>query len=114
MIVATGAWPIDVDRELDPRTDFAAVYEAHYQSVYRAVRGVSLNPHLAEDVTQDAFLKAYRARGRYRPDSRLESWPRTIAVREALSRDRWQNVQPRLLRRVRQREEQPASPPSLP
>lgn len=114
MILATGAWVIDTDRELDPRTDFGAVYEAHYQSVYRAVRGIALDAELAEDVTQDAFLKAYRARGRYRPDGRLEAWLSTIAVREALSRVRWLALQRRLVRLVSVREGEPAPPPSLP
>jgi DNA-directed RNA polymerase specialized sigma24 family protein len=83
--------------ELDPRDDFAAVYERHYQAVFRAVRGVVLDPDVAEDVTQDAFLKAYRARGRYRPTGRVEAWLCTIAVREAISRLRWAAVQRRLL-----------------
>jgi RNA polymerase sigma-70 factor (ECF subfamily) len=83
--------------ELDPRVDFAAVYEAHYPAVYRAVRGVVLDPHLAEDVTQDAFVKAYRARDRFRPTGRVEAWLCTIAVREAISRMRWAAFQRRLL-----------------
>jgi RNA polymerase sigma-70 factor (ECF subfamily) len=87
--------PADV--ELDPGEDFGAVYERHYPAVYRAVRGVVLDPDVAEDVTQDAFLKAYRARGRYRPTGRVEAWLCTIAVREAISRLRWAAVQRRLL-----------------
>src|SRR5215472_4837966 len=82
--------------DLDPRSDFAAVYEAHYPAVYRAVRGVVLDPALAEDVTQDAFLKAYRARARFRPTGRVEAWLCTIAVREAISRLRWRAFQRRL------------------
>lgn len=114
MMLATGAWAIGGDLELDPRADFAAVYEAHYQSVYRAVRGIALDADMAEDVTQDAFLKAYRARGRYRPEGRLEAWLSTIAVREALSRVRWLALQGRLIRLVGRRESEPAPPPSLP
>jgi RNA polymerase sigma-70 factor (ECF subfamily) len=114
VILASGAWTIESDRELDPRTDFAAVYETHYQSVYRAVRGIALDADLAEDVTQDAFLKAYRARGRYRPDGRLEAWLSTIAVREALSRVRWLALQRRLVRLVSLREGEPTPPSSLP
>jgi RNA polymerase sigma-70 factor (ECF subfamily) len=83
--------------EPDPRSDFAAVYEAHYRAVYRAVRGVVLDPELAEDVTQDAFLKAYRARQRYRPTGSVEAWLCTIGVREAISRQRWSALQRRLL-----------------
>jgi len=84
-------------RELDPRDDFGAVYEAHYDAVYRAARGVLLDPHVAEDVTQDAFLKAYRARHRYQPNGRVEAWLCTIAVREAISRLRWGTLQRRML-----------------
>lgn len=83
--------------EPDPRDDFAAVYEAYYGAVYRAVRGVVLDGGLAEDVTQDAFLKAYRARERYQPTGRVEAWLCTIGVREAISRLRWTALQRRLL-----------------
>src|SRR5215831_20502848 len=83
--------------ELDPREDFAAVYEAHYQTVYRAVRGVVLDPDVAEDVTQDAFLEAYRARHRFEPSGRVEAWLCTIAVREAISRLRRRALQRRVL-----------------
>lgn len=83
--------------ELDPREDFTAVYETHYPAVYRAVRGVVLDPDLAEDVTQDAFLKAFRARHRFQPTGRVEAWLCTIAVREAISRLRWTALQRRLL-----------------
>jgi|SRR5215831_13074753 len=83
--------------ELDPREDFAGVYEACYPAVYRAARGVVLDPAVAEDVTQDVFLKAFRARDRFRPTGRVEAWLCTIAVREAISRLRWTALQRRLL-----------------
>ena len=87
--------------EIDPRDDFAGVYESHYPAVFRAVRGVVLDRDVAEDVTQDAFLKAYRARHRYRPTGRVEAWLCTIAVREAISRLRWTSLQRRLLEAAR-------------
>jgi RNA polymerase sigma-70 factor, ECF subfamily len=114
MMLAMGAWAIGVDGELDPRADFAGVYETYYQSVYRAVRGISLDHDLAEDITQDAFLKAYRARARYRPSGRLEAWLCTIAVREALSRVRWLKLQRRLVSLVSLRQTEPGPPPALP
>ena len=73
------------------------MYEVHYPAVYRAVRGVVLDPDVAEDVTQDAFLKAYRARHRFQPTGRVEAWLCTIAVREAISRLRRAALQRRLL-----------------
>jgi RNA polymerase sigma-70 factor, ECF subfamily len=98
---------------LDPARDFAAVYEACYQVVYRTVRGVVLDPQVAEDVTQDAFLKAYRARDRYQPTGRVEAWLCTIAAREAISRLRWATLQRRLLDRGRRQAEESAPPTGL-
>ena len=77
--------------------DFDAIYEAYYQPVYRAVRAIVLDAALAEDVTQNAFLKAYRHRARYRPTGSLGGWLHKIGVREAISALRWRNVQDRLL-----------------
>ena len=99
--------------DLDPGRDFAAVYEACYQVVYRAVRGVVLDPYVAEDVTQDAFIKAYRARYRYRPTGRVEAWLCTIAVREAISRLRWAKLQRRLLDRGKRHAEEAVVPAGL-
>jgi RNA polymerase sigma-70 factor (ECF subfamily) len=95
--VAAGAPAPARATELDPSVDFAAVYEAHYQAVFRVVRGVVLDPGVAEDVTQDAFLKAYRARSRFKPTGKVEAWLCTIAVREAISRLRWRAFQRRLV-----------------
>lgn len=99
--------------QTDPRDDFAAVYEAHYLTVYRAVRGVVLDPALAEDVTQDAFLKAYRARHRYQPTGRVEAWLCTIAVREAITRLRWSGLQKRLLTLYTREVKEPRSPDDM-
>jgi RNA polymerase sigma-70 factor (ECF subfamily) len=98
---------------LDPARDFGAVYETHYPVVYRAVRAIVLDPDTAEDITQDAFVKAYRARHRYRPDGRLEGWLCTIATREAISRLRWSRVQARLLELMGRRTEVAALPSPL-
>ena len=95
---------------LDPRYDFGAVYEVHYQMVFRTVRGVVLDSDLAEDITQDAFLKAYQARGRYRPTGRVEAWLCTIAVRQAISRLRWSALQKRVFA-ARVRDIEAAGPP---
>jgi RNA polymerase sigma-70 factor (ECF subfamily) len=77
----------DID-DIDLTVDFAGAYEQHYQAVYRAARSITLDAALAEDVTQDAFLKAFRNRDRYKPRGRLQQWLCTIAVREAISRMR--------------------------
>ncbi len=77
--------------------DFDAVYSTYYQDVFRTARSVVLDASLAEDVTQDAFVKAYRSRGSYRPTSSVGAWLHTIVLREALSKLRWLKLQQRLL-----------------
>jgi RNA polymerase sigma-70 factor, ECF subfamily len=49
-----------------------------------AARRVTGDPALAEDATQEAFLRAFRALGRFRPEASFRAWLRTIAVRCAI------------------------------
>jgi RNA polymerase sigma-70 factor (ECF subfamily) len=84
-------------RAAESLDDFDAVYEAYYQQVYRAVRAIVLDPGLAEDVTQNTFLKAYRHRDRYKPTGSLGGWLHRIAVREAITILRWRKVHDRLI-----------------
>ena len=76
--------------------DFDAVYEAYYQDVYRTVRGMVLDEAMAEDVTQNVFLKAYKGRSRYRPTGSLGGWLHRIGVNEAISTLRWHALQERV------------------
>jgi RNA polymerase sigma-70 factor (ECF subfamily) len=46
----------------------------------------------AEDVLQDAFVKAFRSWGRFRGESRRETWFYRIVVNEAQSYRRWRGV----------------------
>ena len=46
------------------------------------------NEQTAEDLTQETFLRVYRARGRYRARCRLASWLFTVANNLALNRIR--------------------------
>ncbi|MEN8183258.1 MAG: RNA polymerase sigma factor [Myxococcota bacterium] len=49
----------------------------------------------AEDVTQEAFVRAYRALGRFRAESSLGTWFYRILVREAARHRRWRGVRER-------------------
>ena len=49
----------------------------------------------AEDVVQDAFVKAYRALSRFREDSSLETWFYRILVNQAHKHRRWRAVRQR-------------------
>ena len=57
----------------------------------------------AEDVTQEAFVKAYQALGRFRGEASLETWFYRILVRQAHNYRRW-----RAVRTLWQSEEDPA------
>lgn len=49
-----------------------------------AARRVTRDGALAEDAAQEAFLKAFRALDRYRPQASFRAWVRAIAIRCAI------------------------------
>lgn len=44
------------------------IYEKYYKDVYRFVLALSKNPHIAEDITQETFVKAIKAVDRFKGD----------------------------------------------
>jgi RNA polymerase sigma-70 factor (ECF subfamily) len=71
--------------DLDPATQFPLLYEREYGAVYRTVRAMVLDAQEAEDLTQEAFARAYRARLRYKPTAPPGAWLHRIAVNTAIS-----------------------------
>jgi len=69
----------------DPREDFGAFYEATYPAAYRVAYGICGEHALAEDVTQDAYVTAFRKRGGYRADGPAEAWLYRVVVNTAIS-----------------------------
>jgi RNA polymerase sigma-70 factor (ECF subfamily) len=65
--------------------DFAAFYERSYQLAYRTAYGIVGDAAAAADVTQDAFVAAYRARDRFRGEAPARAWLLKIVVNTALS-----------------------------
>ena len=65
--------------------DFGAFYERTYDAAYRTALGIVRDPALAADVTQDAFVSAYRHRGRFRGEAPSGAWLHRIVVNRALS-----------------------------
>ena len=70
---------------LDPKTEFKQLYDQEYLSVYRAIRAVVLDSAAAEDLTQETFVRAYRARSRYTPTAPPGAWLRRIGINLAIS-----------------------------
>ncbi len=55
-------------------------YERHVDRVYRLVYRMSGRTDLAQDWTQDTFVRAFERIGQFRGDSALSSWLHAIAV----------------------------------
>jgi RNA polymerase sigma-70 factor (ECF subfamily) len=65
--------------------DFGAFYERTYDLAYRTALGIVREPALAADVTQEAYVSAYRSRDRFRGDAPSGAWIHRIVVNKALS-----------------------------
>jgi RNA polymerase sigma-70 factor (ECF subfamily) len=80
-----------VNTEIDAR--FATFVHAYRDKAWRlAWRLTGGDGDAADDVTQDALLKAYGALPSFREESKLETWFFRILVRQAHSHRRWRAV----------------------
>jgi RNA polymerase sigma-70 factor, ECF subfamily len=62
--------------------------QRHQAAVYRAAYAALRTPEDAEEVAQDAFVRAFAALGRYRGEASFKTWVLKIAWRRALTRRR--------------------------
>ena len=67
-------------------TAFRTIMERHNRKLYRIARGVVRNDSEAEDVVQEAYIKAFTHLGGFRGDSSLATWLSRITMNEALGR----------------------------
>jgi len=67
------------------REAFDRLTERYQRDVYRLCYRYVNNHHDANDMAQEAFLKAYRALGRFRGESAFSTWLYRIAVNTCLS-----------------------------
>ncbi len=80
-----------VDPDLERR--FEALVHSHRERALRlAWRLVGGDAAAAEDVTQDAFVKAFRGLPRFRGEAKLETWFYRILLRQAYSYRRWRGI----------------------
>jgi RNA polymerase sigma-70 factor (ECF subfamily) len=68
------------------RDAFRAIMQRHNQRLFRVARAVVNNDDEAEDVLQDAYLKAFAAIGLFRGESGLNTWLTAITLNEARGR----------------------------
>jgi RNA polymerase sigma-70 factor, ECF subfamily len=71
-------------------TAFRTIMERYNRRLYRIARGILRNDSEAEDVVQEAYVKAFTHLGGFRGDSSLATWLARITLNEALGRLRRQ------------------------
>ncbi len=79
--------PEGPDEPYEPgsQEDFDRLYRSAYPRVFRTLVAILAGPAEAEDCAQDAFVHAFKAWGRWRPDAPAEAWIHRIAVNTAIS-----------------------------
>src|SRR5215207_5679385 len=101
--------PVRVERDLSRRPDddlvalvrngngaaFAAIMQRYSPRLFRVARGVVRDDSEAEDVLQEAYVRAYAGLGGFRGEAALGTWLTRIVLNEAMGR----------LRRLRPTEE---------
>ncbi len=96
-----------VGTERDREQAFAALVASHRdRALGLAWRLVGGDAAAAEDVVQDAFVRAWRALPRFRGDAQMGTWLYRIVVRQAANHRRWRAVRDRFAR------ERAADPPA--
>lgn len=70
------------------KQSFAPLVHRHARTVYRVIRGIVENPADAEEIVQEAFLKAFEHVQSFRGEAKFRTWLIQIAVNEARMRHR--------------------------
>lgn len=65
---------------IDELADFDTVVRCHQRAIYGFVLASLRDRDAAETLTQDCFLKAFRARRKFRGESSVKTWLMRIAV----------------------------------
>ena len=65
---------------------FRAIIKTHNQRLYRIARGVVRNDAEAEDIVQEAYMRAFANLGAFRGEASLSTWLSRIVMNEALGR----------------------------
>ena len=88
---------IPVSQSIETR--FAAFVATHRERAVRtAWRLTGSDRSTAEEVAQDAFLRAHNALHRFRDEASLNTWFYRILVRQAANHRRWRGVRDRFAR----------------
>src|SRR5574341_534898 len=58
---------------------FAALYDAHSEAIYNYALWLCNDPHLAQDIVQETFIRAHRGLARLGPPWNIRAWLRRLA-----------------------------------
>lgn len=79
---------------------FGTLIERHQSAAYRVAISIAPSAPDAQDAVQEAFIRAYKALGRFRPEAPFRPWLMKIVVNEAKSVRRTSHRRERLTDRV--------------
>jgi RNA polymerase sigma-70 factor (ECF subfamily) len=65
---------------------FSELYEAHFEWVYKFLRVKVSDVHIAQELTQDVFMRAYESISQFRVDGSFSAWINGITQRVLLER----------------------------
>jgi RNA polymerase sigma-70 factor (ECF subfamily) len=100
MAAATAVKPMTAETaEEIAAQEFAGVVESHRPQIFRFLLASTRDVDLAEGLTQECFLKAYRNWGRFRGESSAMTWLMRIAIN--LQKDHWRNRRMQFWRHTR-------------
>jgi len=68
-----------------------ALYDAYYSSTYRKLLAIAQDKNLAQDVTQEAFVRAFQRFGQLRSSEKFGAWVFQIGLNYL--HDRWRKRQ---------------------
>jgi RNA polymerase sigma-70 factor (ECF subfamily) len=83
------------------KEDFDRLYQVTYRQVFGTLMVILRNPAAAEDATQEAYLRAFRAWKHWKQQAPAEAWIHRIALNVAFShrrRERLHDVREVILR----------------
>src|SRR5699024_2640961 len=75
--------------------DFEAEALSHLDSLYGGALRMTRNPQDAEDLVQETFMKAFRARDRFTPGTNLRAWMYRIMTNTYISSYRQKQRRPK-------------------
>lgn len=83
-----------IDQVISGQTEaFAVLVDRHKDMVFTLALNISRNREDAEEIAQDAFMKAYGKLASFRRDSRFSTWLYRIVYNEAVTRMRKRKLQ---------------------